>query len=219
VTRVTRSRAQGDRLPGNGQVGPVLTPADSRVNRSRGSEDLASRQETIVTGSPGPGNGRAAGKPGQNVVSGQAIMRQAAPGQSDLAHEEAMFENLFNQVKPGALQRSHVSGQRSERNVDSGPSMEQSRGVQPGQAASPGGQPARVGTAQDRSDRSASRESPDVDNLAVQALGRDQVAGASQDLAGTGPGGSEQVSQTVIRRSGRNRTKLNPYQAGSSGME
>ena len=156
--------------------------------------------------------------PGQSVESGQALMRQD-PGQSDQAFCEAVFENLFNQVRPGVLQRSHISGQRSERNVDSGPSTEQSRGVQPGQAASPGGQPAQLGLAQDRSNRSASRGSPDVDNLAVQALGRDQVAGASQDLAGTGLGGSKQVRPTVIRKSGRNRTKLNPYQAGSSGME
>ena len=137
VTRVTRSMAQGDRLSGNGQVGSVLTPADGRVNRSRGSEDLESRQETLVTGSQGPKNARSAGIPGQNDESGQALMKQA-PGQSVHAYGEAIFENLFNQVRPGVLRGSHVSGQRSLLNDDSGPSKEQSRGVQPVQAASQG---------------------------------------------------------------------------------
>jgi hypothetical protein len=218
VTRVTRSMAQGDRLSGNGHVGSVLTPADGRVNRSRGSDDMESRQETLVTGFQGPKSAMPAGIPGQSDGSGQALMKQA-PGQSDQAYGEAIFENLFNQVRPGVLRGSHVSGQRSLLNDDSGPSKEQSRGVQPVQAASQGGQPARVGPAQDKSVRSASRESTGVDNLAVQVLGRDQLVGTSQDLAGAGPGGSEEVSSTVIRRSGRHRTKLIPYQAGSLGME
>ena len=53
----------------------------------------------------------------------------------------------------------------------------------------------------------------------MQGLGRDQLAGTSQDLAGAGPGDTEEVSSTVIRRSGRHCTKLIPYQAGSLGME
>jgi hypothetical protein len=122
-------------------------------------------------------------------------------------------------VRPGVLRKSHVSGQRSLLNDDSGPSSEQSRGVQPVQAASPGGPPARVGPAQDKSVRSASRESTDVANLAVQGLRSDQLAGTPQDLAGAAPGGTEEVSSTDIRRSGRHRTKINPYQAGSSGMK
>jgi hypothetical protein len=87
------------------------------------------------------------------------------------------------------------------------------------QAASPGGQPAGVGPAQDKSVRSASRESTDGVNLAVQGLRGDQLAGTPQDLAGAAPGGKKEVSSTDIRRSGRHRTKINPYQAGSLGME
>ena len=213
---MTRARAQGDHLAGNGHGESVVTPAEGRVIGSSRSEGLESRRETLVTGSPGSGNARSAGMPGQSVETGQALMRQS-PGQSDLAFGEAVFEELLD--CNGILQKSNISGQRSERNVDSGQSTEQPRGVQRGQAASPGGQPAQLGRVQDRSNRSASRGSPGVDNLAAQAQGRDQVAGASQGLAGSALGGSKQVSQTEIRRSGRVKTKLNPYQAGSSGME
>jgi hypothetical protein len=48
-------------------------------------------------------------------------MKQA-PGQSNQAYGEAIFDNLFDQVRPGVLQKSHVSGQRSPLNDDSGPS-------------------------------------------------------------------------------------------------
>jgi hypothetical protein len=170
-----------------------------------------------TVGSQGPRDARPAGIPRQRNGSGQDIMKQA-PGQSNQAFGEAIFENLFEQVRPGVLHKSHVSGQRSL-DDDSGPSSGQARGVQPVQAASPGGQPAGVGPAQDKSVRLASRESTDGINLAVQGLGGDRLAGTPQDLAGAAPGGKKEVSSTDIRRSGRQRTRLSPYQAGTSGME
>ena len=218
LTRVTRSLRQGGMMSGNGHVDTVLTPADGRVNRSRESGDLGSRQETLDTvGSQGPRSAGPAVTPGQSNGSVQGLMKQA-PGQSDQEFGEAIFENLLEQVRPGLLRKSHVSGQRSL-NDDSGPSREQARGVQPVQAASPGGQPAGVGPTRDKSVRLASRESTDGNKLAVQDLGVDQLAGTPQSLAGAVPGGGKEVSPIDIRRSGRQRIKLSPYQAGTGGME
>jgi hypothetical protein len=144
-------------------------------------------------------------------------MKQAL-GQSNQAYGEAIFENILEQVRPGVLRKSPVSGQRSLGD-DSGPNSGQARGVQPVQAASPGGQPAGVGPTRDKSVRLASRESADGINLAVQDLGGDQLVSTPQNLAGAAPGGSKEVSSIDLRRSGRQRTKLSPYQAGASGME
>ena len=69
------------------------------------------------------------------------------------------------------------------------------------------------------SGRSEIRSPPGVDSMAAQVGGRAQVAGPSHELSGSALGGSDQVSQTDIRRSGRVKTQLIPYQAGQSGME
>ena len=53
----------------------------------------------------------------------------------------------------------------------------------------------------------------------MQDLGVDQLAGTPQSLAGAFPGGGKEVSPIDIRRSGRQRIKLSPYQAGTGGME
>ena len=177
-----------------------------RVTRARAQGDHLAG--AVLT----PTEGRVIG----SRMPGQALMRQS-PGQSDLAFGEKVFEELLD--CNGIFQKSNISGQRSEGIVDSGPSAEWPGGVQRGQGASPGGQSAPLGPVQDTSSRSAIRRPPGVDSLAAQAQGRDQVAVPSQGLAGSVLGGSEQVSQTEVRRSGRVKTKLIPYQAGRSGME
>jgi hypothetical protein len=154
-------------VSGNGPVDTVLTPAVGRVNRSRESGDLGSRQGAMDTvGSQGPGVARPAVPPGQSNGSGQGLMKQG-PNQSSQAYGEVVFENILEQVWPVALRKSPAPGQRSHVD-DSGPSSGQARGVQPVQAASPGGQPAGVGPTRDESVRLASGRSADGINLAVQ---------------------------------------------------
>ena len=96
-----------------------------------------------TVGSQGPRSARLAVSPGLSNGSGQGLMKQG-PNQSSQAYGEAIFENILEQVWPEALHKSPAPGQRSHVD-DSGPSSGQVRGVQPVQAASPGGQPAGVG--------------------------------------------------------------------------
>ena len=53
----------------------------------------------------------------------------------------------------------------------------------------------------------------------MQDLGGEQLVSTPQILAGSTPGVSKEVGSIDLRRSGRQRTKLSPYQAGTSGME
>ena len=169
-SRVTRSMGQGDTVSGNGPMDTVLPPALDRVNRSMGRGDPGSRQGTMDTVvSQVPRVARPAGPPGQSNVSGQGVMKQG-PNQSSLAYGEAVIENIVEQVWPVALRKSPAPGQRSHVD-DSGPSSGHARGVQPVQAASPGGQPAGVGPTWDEPVRLASGRSADGINLAVQDLG------------------------------------------------
>ena len=186
----------------------------SRVTRPGGQVDLGSRQGTLDTvRSEGPSSAGTAGIPGQSNESGQGLMKQA-PGQTGQEFREAVFENLLGQIQPGLLRKSHVSGQRSL-NDDSGPSREQAGGVQPGQGASPGVQPAGVGHTRDKSVRLASRVSPDSNNLAVQV----QLAGGPLSQAAAVPGGHEEVSLGGSRSSGRQCIKRSFYQAGCAGLK
>ena len=166
--------------------------------------------------------------PGEPSVTRGAGSRNVDPIAPRVTRARAQGDRLAGAVLTPAEGRvsgsgmpgkPNSSGQRPEGIVDSGPSAERPGGVQRGHGASPGGQSAPLGRVQGTSSRSEIRRPSGVDSLAAQVEGRDQVAGPSQGLAGSALGGSKQVSQTEVRRSGRVKTKLIPYQAGQSGME
>ena len=139
-------------------------------------------------------------------VPGTALLKRK-PGQSDLEYGMDAFGEILDSV--GIFPK----------NVDSGPSTEQPGGPQQGHGASLGGQSDPVGCGRSPSSRSDIRSPPGVDSLAPQVGGRAQEAGPAHEVSGSALGGVDQVSQTLIRRSGRAKTLLIPYQAGQSGME
>jgi hypothetical protein len=160
---------------------------------------------------------RPEGPPAQSRVSGQGLMKQG-PNQSSQAYSEAVFDNIMEQVWPVALRKSPAPGQKSHVD-DSGQSSGQARAVQPVQAASPGGQPAGAGPTREVPVRLASGRSSDGINLAVQDSGGGHLVKSPRILTGPSPSVSTEVGPNELRRSGRQRSQLSPYQAGTSGME
>ena len=147
-------------------------------------------------------------------------------GTSQVFYEDVcdnMMEQIADLDYPGNIVRqafckppvpslgSHVA--------DSGQSRGQAGAVQPVQSASPRVQPVGAGAVLEVEDRLASRGSSQGNNLVVQDSVGGHLVESPQILSGPSPSASAEVGPKEIRRSGRQRSQLNPYQAGTLGME
>ena len=211
-SRVTRSSGQGD------TVAAPLAP--SRVTRSMGQGDPVSRQNTLNTLVPPAQSGVARPEVQGSMVSRQGLMKKG-PNQTNQAFYEDM-EEIADWDYPGNIVRQALhkppAPALSSHVADSGQSHGQAGAVQPVQSASPRVQPAGAGAAREVQDRLASKSSSQGNDLVVQDSVGGQLVKAPQILSGSSPSTSAEVGPQEIRRSGRQRSQLNTYQAGTSGM-
>ena len=217
-SRVTRSRGQGDMVSRQSTMNTMVPPALSRVTRPEVQGGTVPRRSIM---NKGPNEGS---RHGGNVPSQTGLRSNEGPSQ---AFYEDVCDNMMKQVAdwdyPGNVVRQAFHKPPAPALVphvaDSGQSCGQAGAVQPVQSASPRVQPAGAGAVLEVQDRLASRGVSQGNNLVVQDSVGGQLVKLPPNLLGPSPSAIVEVGPVEIRRSGRQRSQMYPYQAGAGGME